>query len=77
MTIGVRVEGVFHVVTSGVLIDGRKLDRAPMDRDGNTLRVTLACWPGHDVLADPGALSLESHDADIDCMTCLVKRSRS
>lgn len=76
---GVRIAGVFHMVYTAELIDGRVRFSAPMDCDGNTARVTLACQSSH-VLVNPGALVFSydeiCDDILVDCMTCLVKNRR-
>lgn len=43
--------------------------------DGNSLSVTFACEPGLAVLVDPNTVVYEHGEIDIDCMSCLVKRS--
>lgn len=58
----VRVDGVTHAVSE-------------IEQVGNTLSVALLCRWGPDVLVDLGSIVLKS--SDIDCMTCLVRRSRT
>lgn len=41
--------------------------------DGNTLSVTFACLPNLAVLVDPDTVVYEH--GEVDCMSCLVKRS--
>lgn len=43
--------------------------------DGNSLSVTFACEPNLAVLVDPNTAVYEHGEIDIDCMSCLVKRS--
>jgi len=43
--------------------------------DVNTLSVTLACEPCLGVLVDPDTIVYEHGEVDVDCMSCLVKRS--
>lgn len=43
--------------------------------DGNTLSVTFACEPRFSVLVDPNTIVYAHGEVDIDCMSCLVKRS--
>lgn len=43
--------------------------------DGNSLSVTFACEPTLAVLVDPNTVVFEHGEIDVDCMSCLVKRS--
>lgn len=62
----VRVDGVSHAVSE-------------VEQIGNTLGVAVAllCRLGPDVLVDFGSIVLDPGDTGIDCMTCLVRRSRT
>jgi hypothetical protein len=60
----VRVDGVSHAVSE-------------VEQTGNTLSVALLCRLGPDVLVAFGSVVLEPGDTGIDCMTCLVRRSRT
>ncbi len=43
--------------------------------DGNTASVTLACEPCFALLVDPDTVVYAHGEIDVDCMTCLVRRS--
>lgn len=81
MMLVVRVDGVLHEIFTVVLIDGRTRDSAPMDPDGNTARVALACRSDRLLLVDPRMIVIKPNEVcdepRIDCMTCMVRSARA
>ena len=58
--LAVRVDGIAHEI---------------LKLDGNTLSVIFACAPSFAVLVDPNTVVYEHGEIDVDCMSCLIKRS--
>lgn len=89
----VRVDGVSHEIARVELVDARGVSLQPpppVDPGGNTARVVLLCAPdlegfrsGDIVIYDrfvwvaPDTIMNVPDGTGIDCMTCLVRRSRA